>query len=132
MGPAIQSSKDAYDLMLPNWTDIEYTESFYIILLNRSNKVLGVCKISIGGLAGTVTDPKKIFQTALKANAASVILCHNHPSGNTKPSKSDIEITKKCVEAGNFLDLKVLDHVIVTRDGYFSFADEGMLNDLKL
>ncbi len=92
-----------------------------------SNKVLGVCKISIGGLAGTVTDPKKIFQTALKANAASVILCHNHPSGNLKPSKSDIEITKKCVEAGNFLDLKVLDHVIVTRDGYFSFADEGML-----
>ena len=127
LGPALKCSKDAYDLMLPNWTDIEYTESFFIILLNRANKLLGVCKISTGGLAGTVTDPKKIFQTALKANAASVILAHNHPSGNTKPSKSDIEITKKCVQAGNFLDLKVLDHVIVTRDGYFSFADEGLL-----
>ena len=127
LGPGIQSSRDAYDLMLPGWDDIDYTESFFIILLNRANRLLGACKISTGGLSGTVTDPKKIFQTALKANAASVILAHNHPSGNTKPSKSDIEITKKCVEAGNFLDLKVLDHVIVTRDGYFSFADEGML-----
>ena len=127
LGPALKCSKDAYDLMLPNWTDIEYTESFFIILLNRANKLLGACKISTGGLAGTVTDPKKIFQTALKANAASVILAHNHPSGNTKPSKSDIEITKKCAEAGNFLDLRVLDHIIVTRDGYFSFADDGIL-----
>lgn len=125
--PGIQSSKDAYDLMLPGWADIDYTESFFIILLNRANNLLGACKISTGGLSGTVTDPKKIFQTALKANASSVILAHNHPSGNTKPSKSDLEITKKCAEAGKFLDLKVLDHVIVTRDGYFSFADEGMI-----
>ena len=127
LGPVIHGSRDAYDLMLPNWTDIEYTESFFIILLNRSNKVLGVCKISIGGLAGTVTDPKKIFQTALKANASSLILTHNHPSGNLSPSKSDNEITKKCVNAGKFLDLLVLDHIIVTRHGYFSFADEGLL-----
>ena len=127
LGPALQSSKDAYDLMLPNWTDIEYTESFYVILLNRRNNVLGVSKISVGGLAGTVVDPKKVFQIALKANAAGVILAHNHPSGNTKPSKSDTEITKKCIQAGKFLDMAVLDHIIVTRGGYFSFADEGLL-----
>jgi DNA repair protein RadC len=127
LGPALQCSKDAYDLMLPNWTDIEYTESFYVILLNRRNNVLGVSKISVGSLTGTVVDPKKVFQIALKANAAGVILAHNHPSGNTLPSKSDSEITKKCVEAGKFLDMSVLDHIIATRAGYFSFADEGLL-----
>ena len=127
LGPAIQSSRDAYNLMLPNWTDIEYCESFYVILLNRKNNVLGVSKISFGGLAGTVVDPKKVFQIALKANSAVVILAHNHPSGNTNPSKSDIDITKKCAQAGKFLDMAVLDHIIVTRGGYFSFADEGLL-----
>jgi DNA repair protein RadC len=116
LGPAIKCSKDAYDLMLPNWADIEYTESFYVILLNRANKVLGVFRISSGGLAGTVVDPKKVFQIALKANAAGVILAHNHPSGNAKPSKSDMDITKKCVEAGKFLDMAVLDHVIITKE----------------
>lgn len=127
LGPAIQSSRDAYNLMLPNWTDIEYCESFYAILLNRGNKVLGVNKISFGGLSGTVVDPRKVFQVALKANAAGIILAHNHPSGNTTPSKSDLEITKKCINGGKFLDIQVFDHIIVTRGGYFSFADEGMI-----
>ena len=127
LGPVIQSSRDAYNLMIPNWTDIEYCESFYAILLNRSNHVLGVSKISFGGLAGTVVDPKKIFQVALKANAVGVILAHNHPSGNVNPSKSDNDITRKCVEGGKFLDIQVFDHIVVTRGGYFSFADEGLI-----
>jgi len=127
LGPKIISSKDVFDLMIPNWLDIDYVESFYVILLNRSNIVLGVCKISFGSVSGTVADPKKIFQTALKANASSIVLCHNHPSGNEQPSTGDNAITKKCKESGSFLDLPVLDHLIVTRDKYFSYADEGLL-----
>lgn len=127
LGPKISSSRDVFDLMLPNWLDIDYVESFQVVMLNRGNRLLGVSKISIGGVAGTVADPKKIFQTALKANASAVILVHNHPSGQTEPSPRDQEITKKCVQAGKFLDLPVIDHIILTRSGYFSFADEGVL-----
>lgn len=127
LGPKIISSKNVFDLMLPNWLDIDYSESFHVILLNRSNIVLGVCKISVGSVSGTVADPKKIFQTALKANASSIVLCHNHPSGNVQPSTGDNSITTKCKDAGNFLDLPVLDHVIISRDKYFSYADEGLL-----
>ncbi len=97
------------------------------VLLNRGGRLIGVSKISIGSVSGTVADPKKIFQTALKANASAVILCHNHPSGQRQPSHGDRKITEKCVRAGKFLDLPVLDHIIVTRYGYFSFADEGIL-----
>jgi DNA repair protein RadC len=127
LGPEITNSRAIFDLMQPNWLDIEYTESFYVILLNRGNKVIGVSKISTGSVSGTIADPKKMFQIALKANASALILCHNHPSGNTRPSQNDTRITRQCVEAGKFLDLPVLDHIIVTRAGYFSFADEGML-----
>ncbi len=127
LGPKIQSSKDAYELLLPNWLDMDYVESFYAILLNRGSCVLGVCKISTGSVSGTVADPKKIFQTALKANASGLIICHNHPSGQTKPSENDKQITNKCKEAGRFLDLPLLDHIILTKESYFSFADEGML-----
>lgn len=100
---------------------------FQIILLNRANRVLGIVPISVGGTAGTVADPKVIFVSALKCNASSVILCHNHPSGNLKPSQADIELTRKLKAAGQFLDLPVLDHIILTKDAYFSFADEGMM-----
>ena len=127
LGPRIDSSRQVYDLLLPNWLDVDYVESFYVILLSRGNHVLGVCKISLGSVSGTVADPKKIFQTALKANASAIIISHNHPSGQTKPSVNDNEITKKCKEAGRFLDMPVLDHIILTRDSYFSYADEGML-----
>ena len=127
LGPVISSSRDIFNLMLPNWNDVDYCESFYVILINRGNKVLGVNKISMGSVSGTVADPKKIFQVALKANSSAVILCHNHPSGNTRPSMTDKKITEKCKEAGKFLDLPVLDHIIVTRYGYFSFADDGLL-----
>ena len=127
LGPKISSSRDVFDLMLPNWLDIDYVESFQVILLNRGSRLLGVSKISVGGVASTVADPKKIFQTALKANSSALILVHNHPSGTTEPSTRDQEITKKCVQAGKFLDLPVVDHVILTREAYFSFADEGLL-----
>ena len=102
-------------------------EEFVILCLNRANKVLGYSKISQGGLSGTVADPKVIFQVALKSNASSIILCHNHPSGNTKPSDNDIQLTKKLKKAGEFLELNVLDHLIITSDAYFSFADESLL-----
>ena len=127
LGPEITNSRAVFDLMQPNWLDIDYTESFYVVLLNRSNKVIGISKISIGSISGTIADPKKIFQIALKANSSGVILCHNHPSGNPNPSSNDDNITRKCVEAGRFLDLPVLDHIIITRTKYFSFADEGRL-----
>lgn len=124
----ISGSKDAYDVLFGLWSDkIEYVEEFYILLLNRANKVLGLVKISEGGTTGTVADAKRIFQSALKANACSIILSHNHPSGNTNPSEADIQLTRKLKEAGSFLDIAVLDHIIVTTEGYYSFADEGLL-----
>ena len=95
--------------------------------MNRANKVLGVYKVSSGGVTGTVADPKQIFTAALKANACAIVLSHNHPSGNLKPSRQDEQLTSKIKEAGSFLDIKVLDHIIVTSEAYYSFADEGLL-----
>jgi len=89
--------------------------------------MIGIVPISVGRKAGTICDPKVIYVTALKCNAASIVLVHNHPSGNLRPSQADIELTKKLKAAGQFLDLPVLDHIILTRDAYFSFADEGMM-----
>lgn len=106
---------------------IGFLEEFKIILLNRANKVLGICPISLGGISGTIADPKLIFATALKASASGIILAHNHPSGNLKPSQVDIQLTKKLVEAGKFLDLGILDHLIIGSEGYLSFADEGLI-----
>jgi DNA repair protein RadC len=125
--PKIAGSRDCYDLVLPLWDDLEYCESFACLLMNRANRVLGIALVSKGGVSGTVADPKIIFQHALKANASCIILLHNHPSGNTNPSEADIHLTKKLVEGGKLLDLAVLDHLIVTTDGYYSFADEGLI-----
>lgn len=127
--PQITSSKDAYDVLYNNWDldKIQMLEQFKIILLNRTNKVIGIFQVSSGGIAGTVADPKLIFAVALKACASSIVLSHNHPSGNLKPSSQDIELTKKITTAGNYLDIRVLDHVIITNDNYYSFADEGMI-----
>lgn len=122
----VTSSRDAFELMHPILSDSNY-EEFWIITLNRGNMIKRTHKISEGSLAGTVADPKKIFKIALEDNASSVILCHNHPSGNTVPSKKDQEITQKCKSAGTFLDLPVLDHIIIAGNHYFSFADEGAL-----
>ncbi|MBN1546859.1 MAG: JAB domain-containing protein [Syntrophaceae bacterium] len=125
--PKITGSRDVFDLVTPLWDDLEYRESFAILLLNRANKVLGIANISSGGISGTVADPKIIFQHALKANASSIILLHNHPSGNTQPSEADVALTRKMKECGKFMDLPVLDHLIVTAEGYYSFADEGLM-----
>jgi DNA repair protein RadC len=127
--PKVSSSRCAYQIFREVWSEekIQFVESFKILLLNRANKVLGVVEISTGGVAGTVVDPKLVFAAALKAVASSMILAHNHPSGNLKPSTQDERLTKRLVEAGKLLDLPVLDHLILTSEGYYSFADEGDL-----
>ena len=108
--------------------EVEYRENMYVLLLNRANKVLGVSHISMGGVSGTVCDPKILFQVALKAHASGIILCHNHPSGNRNPSDADERLTRKIQEGGKILDIPLLDHIILTPDNeYFSFADEGLM-----
>lgn len=127
--PQILRSKDAYEILKQCWDYemIEIVEHFRILLLNRANKVIGSRLISSGGIAGTVADPKLIFAIALKGLATGIILAHNHPSGNLNPSQADIELTKKLKEAGKFLELPILDHIIMTTKKYYSFADEGLL-----
>ncbi|TGD83186.1 RadC family protein [Hymenobacter wooponensis] len=122
----ITSSRDIHQLIRPHLQDLPH-EEFWVILLNRANVVMRSVSISRGGVAGTVADPKLIFKEALEQLASSIILVHNHPSGNRNPSAADIALTRKLKEAGQFLDLPVLDHLIYTDQGYFSFADEGML-----
>ena len=102
-------------------------ETFFILLLNRANKILRHLQVSEGGITGTVADPKKIFKLALEHNATSMILCHNHPSGNVRPSDADIRLTRKLKSAGELLDIPVLDHVILGEERYYSFADSGEL-----
>ena len=116
--PKVGCSKDTVDYLRAIWSPhIDRIEEFLVICLNRANKVLGFSVIGQGGLSGTVADPKVIFQVALKANASSIILAHNHPSGNLKPSTNDVELTKKIQSAGKFLDLTVLDHIILSAKG---------------
>ena len=124
--PTIRGSKDAYDIIAPVIIDLPH-EEFWIILLNRSNQVIGKECISKGGVAGTVVDGKIIFKKAIQALASSLVLCHNHPSGSLKPSQADLNITKKLRKAGEAIDVVVLDHLIVSESGYYSFADEGTL-----
>lgn len=127
--PQVKTSRDCYQLLLQTWDEnkLEFVEQFKVILMNRAQRVLGIYEMSTGGVTGTVADPKLVFIAALKANACNIILSHNHPSGNLKPSRADEDLTRKIKEAGIFLDIKVIDHVIVTSEGYYSFADEGML-----
>ncbi len=122
----IQSSKDAYNLMRRHLVDLNH-EEFWIILLGRSSKVMSKELISKGGLSGTVADPKVIFHIALQHQASGIILIHNHPSGNLKPSQLDISLTKRLSEAGRMLDIQILDHLIIGDTGYFSFGDESLL-----
>ena len=124
--PKITCSQHIYELMKPELQD-EQIEYFYLILLSRSNQVLKKHLISQGGTAGTVVDTKLVFKAALEYLAQSMILVHNHPSGNLKPSEQDKRLTERLVKVGRELDLPVLDHVIFTDVGYFSFADEGMI-----
>ena len=127
--PKVTSSSSAYDILMEAWdmNKIELVEQFSILLLDRCNSCIGISTISQGGISACIVDPKIVFATALKARASSIILAHNHPSGNLKPSEADKTITKSLVAGGHILDLKVLDHLIVTPRSYYSFADEGGL-----
>jgi DNA repair protein RadC len=111
----VKCSKDAYDIFMENWDldSIEHIEEFKLMLLTRSNKVLGIASISKGGINGTVTDVRIILQYAIKANASGIIICHNHPSGNVQPSESDTKITQKIKDSGILMDIQLLDHLII-------------------
>lgn len=124
--PLIATSAHAYDVLRPTMADLPH-EEFWLLLLDRGNRLLNQCRVSMGGLHGTVADPKVIFKRALDDRASSVVLCHNHPSGQLRPSEEDIRLTRKLTEGGRLLDIAVQDHLIVTATGYYSFADNGML-----
>ncbi|MFP4059617.1 MAG: RadC family protein [Bacteroidales bacterium] len=125
----IKCSGDAYEIFASNWNkSIEHTETMMLLILNRANRVLGITTLSQGGTAGCLVDVKIIMQYAIKANATSMVLAHNHPSGSRQPSDADLKITRKVKSACEILDLSLLDHIILTPfDGYTSFADEGFL-----
>jgi len=122
----IKCSKDAAEIFQPVLGDLSH-EEFWILYLNRSNKVIEKMKLSHGGISGTVTDVRLVMKRAVECLASGIIVCHNHPSGNTNPSESDNKITRKIREAGNLMDIQLLDHLIVTEKDYYSYADNGML-----
>jgi DNA repair protein RadC len=124
--PRVSGSGDCFNILRAHMQDLQH-EEFWIILLNRANRVIKKHQISQGGVAGTVADPKIIFKIAISELASGIILAHNHPSGNLTASQADIDLTKKIREAGKLLEIQVLDHLIVAGQKYFSFADEGML-----
>lgn len=125
----VRNSKDSFKLFIDSWnkTTLELQEEFKVLLLNRSNIVLGIYPLSKGGVSGTVVDPKLVFSVALKCNASNIIIAHNHPSGNLNMSEADKIITKKLKKAGEYLDIVLLDHLIVTKDHFYSFRDNGLL-----
>lgn len=125
----ITDAQGAADIFRSIFPDLSFVEYFYILLLNRKNAVIGYYQVSKGGMAGTLADPKVIFSVALKAAATSMIICHNHPSGNMRPSEQDIRLTRKLKEAGTILELPVLDHIILSpeEDTFLSFANEGLI-----
>jgi DNA repair protein RadC len=122
----ISSSKSAYDIMYPIIGELPH-EEFWILYLNNSNKVTYKSQLSKGGITGTVVDIRIVFKTAFEQNAVSLILCHNHPSGILQASDPDRHITRKMKEAGKMLEINIIDHLIITSNGYLSFADEGIL-----
>lgn len=124
--PQIRGSQDAFNAIGSLLSDLLH-EEFWILLLNRANRVIGKEQISSGGMTGTVVDAKIIFRKAIEGRACAIILCHNHPSGNLSPSQADIDLTRKLVKAGEMVELPVLDHLIIGGTSYWSFADEGML-----
>jgi DNA repair protein RadC len=123
---SVRSSRDVYEAIQPSIGDLPY-EEFWVLYLNRSNKIIEKKKISQGGITGTVTDIRIILKEAVNILSTGLILCHNHPSGNIKPSDSDISLTKKLKEASKYFDINLLDHVIIADKNYFSFADEGII-----
>jgi DNA repair protein RadC len=127
--PKVSNSSDVVEVFraIYDVNKIEHREMMYALYLNRANTVLGVLLISEGGTAATICDPKIVFQGALKLNASGVILSHNHPSGNLTPSQADIQLTNRLTNGGKIMDVQILDHVILTADSYYSFADNGMM-----
>ncbi len=122
----ISVSKDVFDIMKPILIDLPH-EEFWLLILNRANLVIKKELISLGGVSGTVVDTKIIFKAAIEHYACSIIICHNHPSGNLKPSEADIRITKNIKDAGKLMEIPLLDHLIITENGFYSFSDEGMM-----
>lgn len=122
----VNSSKDAFEALRLNYLDLNH-EEFWILLLNQANRIQSKQLISRGGRAGTVVDAKLVFESALRNKATSIILSHNHPSGNLKPSDQDRSLTRKLVGGGKLLDMRVLDHLIFSNNEYYSFSDEGLL-----
>lgn len=127
--PKITDSFSAFEVLRACWdaNKIELVEQFKILLLDQANQCIGISEIGLGGIAGCVADLRIIFATALKGRAVSILIAHNHPSGNLTPSGADKALTQKCVEAGGFLDIKVIDHLILTPRSFLSFADEGIM-----
>lgn len=127
--PKITDAESVYRLLVDTWnaSTIELVEQFKVMLLNRANRVLGICTLTSGCVTGTIADPKQVFSVALITNATYIILAHNHPSGSAAPSSADVALTARMKAAGELLELKVLDHVIVTTEGFYSFAHEGTL-----
>ncbi|MBX2929448.1 MAG: DNA repair protein RadC [Saprospiraceae bacterium] len=124
--PKVRSSRDAYDAIAPLIADLAH-EEFWILLLSRSNQIIGRQQISTGGPVSTIVDAKMVFLRAVEGRAISLVLCHNHPSGTLSPSQADLDLTRKLVQAGKMLDIAVVDHLIISGKGYYSFADEGAL-----
>lgn len=126
----IKSGEDAYNVLLASWDmdTIELQEEFKVLLLNRANEVLGLYPLSKGGITGTVVDQRLIFAVALKCNATGIIMCHNHPSGKLLPSEADITLTKSIGKCAELLEINLLDHLIITKNGFYSFSNEGKLN----
>jgi DNA repair protein RadC len=124
--PVVSGSSSVARFLQARFRDLPH-EIFAVVFLNRANRIIHFEIVSSGGITGTVADPRIILKKALEEEAVGLILCHNHPSGNLKPSRADEELTLKIREASRYFDIRVLDHVIVSHEGYFSFADEGML-----
>lgn len=127
--PRIDSSYSAFEVALKAWDEnkIELLEQFKVLMLSNNNRVLGVLEISSGGITGTIVDIRLIFAALLKTKATACILVHNHPSGKLQPSDADRQITQKIKQASQILDIALLDHLIITSESYYSFADEGVL-----
>lgn len=127
--PRLLESKAVHELLISHWdlNRIELVEESKAILMNRSHRVLALFDLSSGGISGTVVDPRLLFIAALKLNANTIILAHNHPNGSLQPSEQDKILTQKVKQAGLLLDMQLVDHIIVTSEGYYSFADEGLL-----
>lgn len=127
--PMVHQPKDLLFIFLMYWNldKIELIEEFKLLLMNRANRVIGIYEVSSGGLNGTVADQRLIFAAALKAGASGICLCHNHPSGNIQPSEHDKRLTRQVKEGGVILNITLIDHLIIAKESYYSFAEEGLL-----